>query len=656
MNLNNDLVVKSTEEEKNMELTISIYQLYKDALYAWQRLQTRRDFYGSVSTGLYFRTEVQTNKNSTHSYSLGVLPIFYSLYKISNDSIFLDLARETLESVWKYCISNITVNGDTFSVQVGYDWLKDETLDSSFSLPYIFVPIALEDSFYLPYFEKIISDSHALFWSESNLIHQSLNTSGAVLGTNCHLTWGTGTSRQITQLLWLYELTNNETYKLWADQTIEAIWGYRSGVNLLPRSINSLTGSVADTTVSHYDMAGWLNALELAFYLHNSSHTAGTGLHTYFDLINDTAHAISKYFWYPSKNRWVYKCKYNSGDKSYSIPEMNSIYVDYALLLAYNITGEETFLEKARTDFTNEFLGDDPAIPNGVLMDNSLIIHSPSTFSHQSQFCASANKMVARTAALLFQYSGEDVLLMKAKYHYNQLIEKHRFPKGYTHLLNTNTSTPYSSYNGNPALVFDGAPYLSSLALPSSFLPSNGTIIDWGYGLPTTMPEGYGLPGAFTGVEIDIKNRRVLLKEVEAPSNGTIFINFAETSEIENVIIDGSENYTVFEGNLLTCRQGTHSYLITFSEFEDITTSSQLPTTTSSTMATSSSSHSSSTSSSTSSVTTTETTSSTTSSDDSSTSVNTTPSTSNTTPTVDVFFFTLAFSLLYIISKRRISK
>ncbi|MHA1227408.1 MAG: hypothetical protein ACTSPV_11750, partial [Candidatus Hodarchaeales archaeon] len=580
LSTNTKLTVESTIKQTEAELTIPIFQLYKDALYAWEKLQTRRDVYGDVSTGLYFGTEVQSNNNYSNSYNLGILQVFYSLFKITNDSNYLFLAKETLNSVLNYCVSSIEKEGKSYEAQFTYNWLEDEILEASISLPYIFIPIVFEDSSFLPYLEKIISDSHALFWSESNLIYQSINSTGAVLGTNCHLTWGTVTTRQITQLLWLYIVTGNETYKLWADQTIEAVWSYRSEVNLLPRSINSLTGVVRDSTISHYDMAGWLNALELTFYLHNRSHTAGTGLHTYFDMINDTAHAIGKYFWYSTQNRWVYKCKYNSGAKSYSIPEMNSIYVDYAMILAYDIVREESFLQKARIDFEKEFLGTDPIIPNGTLMDNSLVIHSPSTYSHQSQFGASANIMVARTAALLYQFFRENIYLKKAKYHYYQFTLKHRFSKGYTNLLNTETFTPYSSYNGNPPVVFDRAPCLSSLALPSSFLPSNGTMIDWGFGLSTTLPEAYGLPGAFTGVEIDIKNRRVLLKKVESPSNGTIFINFAITSQIEDVIIDGSENYTVFKGNLLTCRPGVHSYLITFSEFQDTTVpTSTLPST-----------------------------------------------------------------------------
>jgi hypothetical protein len=484
---------------------------------------------------------------------------------MTNDSNYLDLARDLFSQVLEYQTSQVSISGSSYNVIASYDWENDILSDSSISPVELYVPIALEDSTYIPYFEDLLSTSHDIFWSPNNLVYSARSKDGAITGTNCHLTWGSSISKKIIQLLWLSELTGNATYKHWADETIDAVWSFSSNSNLLPRSVNPITNTFNDNTVSHYDMAGWLCALELAYFLNGKDNTTGTGNYTYFDLINRTALGISNHMWHPSQ-RWGYKTSYTTTGTSISIPEMNTIYVDYAMILAYEITKNKEFLSKAITDFENEFMGSDPVIPNGILMENSLVIHSPSTLETQSQFTGSSNLMVARTANLIFQHTRNETFLRKAKIHYNQLIETHKFTKGYTNMLNARTLEPYEDYNGNPSMIFDQAPTLAILALPCSFIPSVNVAIDWGYGLTTTMPDGYGNPGAFTGISIDIDTRQVSMKIVSSENNGSILINFAEGSSILSVLIDQNIISSAFSGNRMFCEEGTHSYTIKFTE------------------------------------------------------------------------------------------
>ncbi|MHA2246047.1 MAG: hypothetical protein ACXADY_13875 [Candidatus Hodarchaeales archaeon] len=561
---------------------IPIYQLYLDAKYAWDKLQLRKDIYGPIKTDFFYSTEVLSNENSSIINNLGFLLVYYSMFKMTNDSNYLDSARDLFSKIIELQTNKVTINNSDYNMIANYDWANDILVDDSINKIGYYAPIAMEDSSYLPFFEEFTSTSHALFWSPNNLIYPSRNKDGTISGTNCHLTWGSSISRAITQLLWMAELTGNSTYKQWADDTIESVWGYRSNSFLLPRSINPLTGGINDKSVSHYDMAGWLCAIELAYLLNDRSNTAGTGTYTYFDIINKTAQGIANHMWNPSlPQRWGYKTQYDTTGTSVSIPEMNAVYVDYAMILAYEITKNEEFLNKAIIDFENEFMGSDPIIPNGVLMSNSLIIHSPNTYQNQCQFTGSSNVMVARTANLIFQYTRNEDFLQKAKYHYNQLTTTHKFAKGYTHMLNSKTLQPYSNYNGNPAMVFDFAPSLALLALPCSFIPSESVSIDWGYGLTTTMPDGYGLPGVFTGVSIDIEAKRLTLNSVSSESDGTIYICFAENATIQSVKLDGENPYSSFSGNTLFCEEGTHSYTITFKEFSTPSSTSSSGTETS---------------------------------------------------------------------------
>ncbi|MFX1254453.1 MAG: hypothetical protein ACFFCZ_22765 [Promethearchaeota archaeon] len=541
--------------------SVSILQMWEDAKYAWNKLQTRRDKYGPVQTAMYFSTEVVANVNSSTAYSPQLLATFYAMYKLTNDSSYLDAAWEMFQDIVSLCMFPVSRENKTGEVLFSYDWKTDQILNSTVVPVSLFIPIALEDHRYIPYFERLIAGSHELFWSPNNLIYNKINSvDGSIKETHHHLTWWSSVHGKIMQLFWMYKVTGNETYKQWADETIEGTWAYRSSTtNLLPREINADSGTVQDSSVSHYDMAGWLCALELGYLLTGKNKSAGTGAHTYYDLIFQTAKAITTWMW--RTNRWVYKCTYSNGAQSFSIPEMNSLYVDYALVCAYEIIGEEEFLEKAIIDFDTEYMGSDPIFPNGVLMYNSLVVHSPATYATQSQFTSSSNLMFSRTAYLIYLHTRNDIYLKKSYVHYQQLMSKHRFEKGYATRVNTATMQPDGKYNGNYPQVFDLAPTKAIFALQNALIPSKNVSIDMGYGLSTSSPNGYGYLGALTNVKVDINQSLIQLDSVNASTGGYIFVNYTNQRSIDRVEMDG-QKYIYFKDNFLFCEEGIHSYRI----------------------------------------------------------------------------------------------
>ncbi|MFW9990987.1 MAG: hypothetical protein ACFFD4_02895 [Candidatus Odinarchaeota archaeon] len=463
-----------------------------------------------------------------------------------------------------------------------YDWQNDVPLDIIASPPRPYPAMALEDSRYLPYFEQLVTGCHELFTSPINLVYENIYAdNGEIRSTNAHVTWGVSLHNQLNSMLWMYGLTGNVTYKQWADDLIEGIWSTRStATDLIPREVDATTGSVIRTDITHYDMAGWLNGLELAYYFSSSSNSAGTGQNTYFDLINKTASAIARYFWYDSANRWIYKRSYSDIYPSTGIPEMNAFYVDYAMIRAYEITGVEEFVQKAITDFDVEFMGTDPMVPNGVLMHNSLVIHSPSTFGTQSSLADSSNIMVARTAYLIYLYTRDAAYLAKAAYHYRQMMSKHRFEKGYATLLRTDTLEPYDGYLGYNSRVFDRAPIIATLAVQNTIIPSAGVFIDWGYGLSTSLPTVYGFSSAYTGVNVNINQQTVELESVDSIQEGTITINFGNGSIINKMEIDGVQaSPDQYNDNVLLCDEGVHSYRVFFTAPQVTGSLSVLPNT-----------------------------------------------------------------------------
>ncbi|MFW9777489.1 MAG: hypothetical protein ACFFE8_01465 [Candidatus Heimdallarchaeota archaeon] len=550
--------------------SISIYQLYQDAIYAWDRLQSRKDDSGPVKTGFHYRTRVSSDYNYTWADTLNLLPTYYSMYKITNDTSYLDQAWVMFQNLIQYSTRIVNRGNKTGRAIFGYDWTTDTILEPYVAPAVFFAPIALEDPRYIPYFEQLVRGNHELFTSPSNLLYSSLDSStGQIVSTDFHLTWKNAGLKKLSQLLWIYKITGNNTYKQWADEFIEGIWSLRSPkTNLLPREVNAETKAVRDSTIAHYDMTGWLNILELAYFLNDQNKLAGTGNNTYYDLIDKTASAIASYMWRIATTPplWVYKCTYSTENiqnaQTSAIPEMNAIWVDYAMIRAFEITGKAEFLEKAIEDFDTEFMGSDPVYPTGVLMSKSLVIHSPSTFKTQSQFGASANLMVARTASLVFHYTQDPKYLDKAYAHYQQFMSKHRFAKGYSNLIDTNTMQPMT-YGGNQPIVFDLAPIEAILALQNAIIPSYDVMIDWAYGNPTSLPNDYGLPGAFTGVSVDVDQKRIRLESVNAKSSGFILLNFTRNGIIKDVLMDGTP-YDQYANSTLFPATGIHSYLITF--------------------------------------------------------------------------------------------
>ncbi|MHA2176687.1 MAG: hypothetical protein ACXABI_17820, partial [Candidatus Hodarchaeales archaeon] len=122
--------------------SIPIVQLYQDAKYAYDKMQLRQDIYNPNQTGFYFSTEVIENRNYTVTNNLGHSTIFYVMYKMTNDSNYLDLARNLFLNILKYCSGQINVSNTIYNSIVSYDWKNDIILDSSFSPLGIFLPIA----------------------------------------------------------------------------------------------------------------------------------------------------------------------------------------------------------------------------------------------------------------------------------------------------------------------------------------------------------------------------------------------------------------------------------------------------------------------------------------------------------------------------------
>lgn len=573
---------KNTNELSN--ITIPIYQIYLDSEYAWQKLLTRQDRVGPIDTNMFFGTEVIANVNKTLACGVELLSTIYSMYKITNNSDYLEIGWEMFQDIISYRLRNITRGEITGELLVNYNVELDEIEDSIITAPSIFVPIALEDPRYIPYFERIISGAYKLFWSPINLIYQSLTSDGSIRSSNCHITWGSSAHKKIMQLFWLYYVTGKEMYKNWGDATIEALWKVRSTItNLLPREIYANTGNVIDSSISHYDMTGWLSALELAYYICGSNKTAGTGDNTYLDLIDKTASGISEYIWNNEAKRWDYKANYLNGGPSSVIPEMNSIYVDYAMIRAYEITGKTEFLNKAIEDFNTCFIGNNSLInPNGVLIHNSLVIHSPNTLKYQSQMTGSSNIMVARTAYLIYLATGDESYLQKANYHYKWLMDKHRFEKGYTNRLNSDSLEPEGIYNGGEAEVYDNAPIIASLTIQNAFLVSEGVRIDWGFNLSSTSPNFYGNTGMLSGVEIDVSKHCISLNKVYSKASGLLSVNYYPSSIITSVKVD-NHSYSTFTDLSVTTLEGVHSYQITFSAPNSISSESSTSTRTTTT-------------------------------------------------------------------------
>ena len=175
VDLSNVFETTFVSEDESHENTAAIYilQLYSHAKYAWDRLQRRKDTYSPIKTGFYYSTEITNRRDYPLVNNLELLQVCYAMYKITNDTLFLQEAKTLFLSILEYNLAKITIENKLYAVFHNYNWEEDVLFNSTFSPINLYVPLAIEDPYFVSYFETLLSTNHEIFWSPKNLVYQS---------------------------------------------------------------------------------------------------------------------------------------------------------------------------------------------------------------------------------------------------------------------------------------------------------------------------------------------------------------------------------------------------------------------------------------------------------------------------------------------------
>jgi hypothetical protein len=557
----------------------SIMDIYNNTKYIWDVLQHRRDYHGANQTLLYFGTDAGHNINRTTSMGMGSLMFPFTMYRITGDDYYLDEMIDLYHRILTFTTQPESLFGANFNRTKAYEYTTGKLFGEI--MGYLRFPEMIlfhnEEilNYAINYFDRLYPILNKTFLSSKNIPIGLINNDGSPASTTFHVTWNGGLFNTISQFYYLSHITGNDTYKAVSDKILEAIWDYRTSADLIPRAVNVETGGATISSITHYDMAGLLNSVLLAYILMGENKTKGTENYTYYELVDKISSVIADRFWNQNNQRWNYVISSTASSPTTGIAEMYAFYVNIALLAAFSITNNSLILDRVIKDFYTSFMGNHATIPNGVLMNNALVIHSPSTHSRQSVF--PANTYVPLIGALIFEITQDMKIFRKVHYHYHNLFEKHKALKGYIRDMYAITLEPYDGYITNHAIIDDWAIINSYFALASVIFPTQNVQLDWGFAptriLPTTL---LTTSPVLHNLNINIAAKTVELLHVFSNDSGQIAINFCNNCYIAEIIVNNDTVYGNFTDTSFFTLNGTHTYLIKFTESSETLISEKL--------------------------------------------------------------------------------
>jgi hypothetical protein len=276
------------------------------------------------------------------------------LYKVTGNQTYLNYAIETAE--WL----NLTDNR-----QFLIFWYNTTSGDRAFVSTngfeghlYALVALTEQDSRFSSLTTWALNEFYGIFVPTTNLSYVSVHSDEtpdieyADLGVQAY---------RIALFSYAYSITKNVTYRHWANDLISAFWNHRSAINITPTYLNQ-NGSVLYNYVKEDQHAGnFLLALESAYYYTKDS--------CYKEIIKTYAQAVSTYFWNPTLKRFIYRINWETGTVLWHASVHGFSILDTGLVNAYLLTGNQTFLERARSDY-------DELVVMGYILKNGLIVHA----------------------------------------------------------------------------------------------------------------------------------------------------------------------------------------------------------------------------------------------------------------------------------------
>ncbi len=506
---------------------------------AYNHFMNQRDYPYYFSTCYNYHTH--TNESSARPY------LIHSIYQylITSDEAYLNTTKRTADDIRNYLLGanncvylwNPVTHSRTTSTL--------ETHDVA-TILHSLILLARIDNSYLSLAQNI----------SDGIINKYINPNNNLL---CYAIYSDTVPFAneemliVKDLLMMYELTGNITYRDKALDILTASWALRDPVTNLLGFTYYTDGRIKDPELKQGGTGGgFLNALNYAYYITQDP--------TVKTMIEDYSQAINNYVYSDQLESYRYRTYMNGTySSSHNIYEFCYGWLDDAMIRAYHITNNPTTYTTAKTTFDTSFM-------DWVTVRNFLVVHGtyPSGVyfggvdysNHQSALYHTFS--IPFVGYMMYLETHDESYLDLSIQFYHQLMLKHKRenPAGYIVSIDPYTfgDDSYLGYLSSPQAMF-----LPTIMAPLLIWPVNATV-DWNLGFNKPMSGTYLTPVEYRNVSFDYANKTIAfdsitkngfrghiklpgmtIKEVKLPNNE--FAIYADNDTF--YVNDGTDSYTV---------------------------------------------------------------------------------------------------------------
>jgi hypothetical protein len=493
----------------------------------------------------YFSTRYNYHTHTNESVALPYLIHSIYQYLITSDEAYLNTTKRTADDIRNYLF--LGVDNCVYSWNPVTHSRTTATLETHdvATILHSLILLARIDNSYIALAERITN----------GIVNKYINPNNNLLCSNiCSAGYGTNFANEemliVKDLLMMYELTGNITYRDKALDILIASWALRDPVtNLLGISYYP-DGTVIDPEMKQGGTGGgFLNSLNYAYYITQDP--------TVKTMIEDYSQAMNNYIYSDQLKAYRYRT-YTSGwyNPSHNIYEFCYGWLDDAMIRAYHITNNPTTYTTANTDFNTSFM-------DWLTIRNFLVVHgtNPNGNDYTYQSVIYHTFSIPFVGYMMYLETGDESYLDLSIQFYHQLMLKHKRenPAGYIVSINPYTfeDESYLGYLSSPQAMF-----LPTIMVPLLIRPVNATV-DWNLGFNKPMSGTYLTPVEYRNVSFDYASKTIAFDSITKDGfRGHIKLPGMTIKEVK---LPNNEFAIYTDNDTFYVNEGTDSYTVTVS-------------------------------------------------------------------------------------------
>ena len=505
---------------------------------AYNHFMNQRDY------PYYFSTRYNYHTHTNESfYALPYLIHSIYQYLITSDEVYLNTAKRTADDIRNYLLGadNCVYLWDpvTHSRSTATLYTRDVA-----TILHSLILLARIDNSYIALAERITNGIINKYINPAN----NLLCDRACSSSSAEIVFANEEMLIVKDLLMMYELTGNITYRDEALDILIASWALRDPVTNLLGFTYYLDGTINDAEMKQGGTGGgFLNALNYAYYITQDP--------TIKTMIEDYSQAINNYVYSDELEAYRYRTHMNGDGSYHNKYEFCYGWLDDAMIRAYHITNNPTTYTTAKTDFDTSFM-------DWVTVRNFLVVHGTNPDgtdygNHQSALFHTFS--IPFVGYMVYLETHDESYLDPAIQFYHQLMLKHKRenPVGYIVSINPYTfeDEGYLGYLSSPQAMF-----LPTVMVPLLIRPVNATV-DWNLGFNKPMSGTYLTPVEYRNVSFDYANKTIAFDSITKDGfSGHIKLPGMTIKEVK---LPNNEFAIYTDNDTFYINQGTDSYTVT---------------------------------------------------------------------------------------------